>query len=121
MEKPAQIEDLPKTESMPGTDDWNALASCKGEDPRLFFGRDKEDGGESPPVRDARVAMAKAICTNCTVLSVCLANALERPEKYGIWGGMTEKERKKLLSGRSNAAKRRSRLEALTEQRVVNQ
>jgi WhiB family transcriptional regulator, redox-sensing transcriptional regulator len=74
----------------PVDDDENALgwqvdALCAQTDPEAFF---PEKGGST---RDA-----KKICTTCEVKSECLEYALQNDERFGIWGGLSERERRKL-------------------------
>ena len=64
---------------------WQAEALCSQTDPEAFF---PEKGGST---RDA-----KRICTNCEVKSECLDYALKNDERFGIWGGLSERERRKL-------------------------
>jgi len=64
---------------------WQTEASCRGVDPETFF-----------PATDEEAAAAIAICETCPVRLACLAFSLERNERYGVWGGLTEKERAKL-------------------------
>ncbi|TQM63385.1 WhiB family transcriptional regulator [Klugiella xanthotipulae] len=64
---------------------WQADALCAQTDPEAFF---PEKGGST---RDA-----KKICTSCEVRSQCLEYALENDERFGIWGGLSERERRKL-------------------------
>ena len=52
--------------------------------------------------------MAKEICAGCPVREVCLDHALNRREKMGVWGGMTERERRLLLRQRSDVTSWRS-------------
>jgi transcription factor WhiB len=59
---------------------WQEDAACRGVLPDVFF-------------PDEDPARAKAICETCPVRLHCLAFALERKERYGVWGGLTEKER----------------------------
>lgn len=61
------------------------LAACRGCDPNLFF---PEHGG---PTDDA-----KAVCMSCPVRVECLEFALQNVEKFGIWGGISERERRRL-------------------------
>jgi len=63
---------------------WREFAACNGADPDLFF-----------PNRGGSGRLAKMICMKCPVRELCLEDALARQEKYGIWGGMTHRERKK--------------------------
>lgn len=64
---------------------WQADALCAQTDPEAFF---PEKGGST---RDA-----KRICTSCEVRAQCLEYALENDERFGIWGGLSERERRKL-------------------------
>jgi len=59
-----------------------------------FFHPDAERGS-SKRRRDAK---AKAICADCPVIAQCRAHALQVHEPYGVWGGLTEDERSRLLS-----------------------
>jgi WhiB family transcriptional regulator, redox-sensing transcriptional regulator len=64
---------------------WQADSLCAQTDPEAFF---PEKGGST---RDA-----KKICSSCEVRSQCLEYALENDERFGIWGGLSERERRKL-------------------------
>ena len=64
---------------------WQADSLCAQTDPDAFF---PEKGGST---RDA-----KKICTGCEVRTTCLEYALENDERFGIWGGLSERERRKL-------------------------
>lgn len=64
---------------------WQTDALCAQTDPEAFF---PEKGGST---RDA-----KKICTSCDVRSQCLDYALQNDERFGIWGGLSERERRKL-------------------------
>ncbi|RUQ21228.1 MULTISPECIES: WhiB family transcriptional regulator [Kocuria] len=74
-----------------GTDDdegelaWQADALCAQTDPEAFF---PEKGGST---RDA-----KRVCSECPVSQACLDYALARDERFGIWGGLSERERRRL-------------------------
>jgi len=72
-------------------DDWRHRAACRDEDPELFF-----PVGTSGPAL-LQVEQAKAVCRRCSVAEQCLAEALQRREMYGIWGGTTEAERAELI------------------------
>ncbi|MEI8050246.1 MAG: WhiB family transcriptional regulator [Actinomycetes bacterium] len=73
---------------------WQAQANCMGVDPDLFF-----------PERGASTREAKEVCRGCVVREDCLEYALGNGEKFGIWGGMSERERRRLR--RSRALERR--------------
>ncbi|GAA1926287.1 hypothetical protein GCM10009775_18110 [Microbacterium aoyamense] len=64
---------------------WQTDALCSQTDPEAFF---PEKGGST---RDA-----KRICTTCDVRDQCLEYALQNDERFGIWGGLSERERRKL-------------------------
>jgi WhiB family redox-sensing transcriptional regulator len=63
---------------------WQVDSLCAQTDPEAFF---PEKGGST---RDA-----KRICAECTVSSECLEYALQNDERFGIWGGLSERERRK--------------------------
>lgn len=92
------------TRRLPGqnTDDWDWQFEglCRGMDSSVFFHPDKE----RDPARGRREAKAKAICQKCPVLERCRRHALEVREPYGIWGGLGEKERRKLIAEAKRAA-----------------
>ncbi len=69
---------------------WQARANCMGVDPDLFF-----------PERGASTKEAKEVCRGCVVQGDCLEFALENGEKFGIWGGMSERERRRLRRARA--------------------
>ena len=68
---------------------WKDSAACTWDDGHLFFGPEKEDAGS----KETRERAAKAICAQCPVWRECLTVAIIGPFKYGVWGGMGEKER----------------------------
>lgn len=77
-----------------GLDDetsWQDRAACATTDPEIFF---PEKGGSTRE--------AKRICAGCEVKAECLAYALEQGERFGIWGQLSERERRRLV-GRSAA------------------
>ena len=71
----------------------------RGRTRTLFF-----PAAESGPARDAQVAAAKAVCARCPVRAECLAEALARIP-YGIAGGLTEHERRRLRTHAPHAAR----------------
>ena len=66
--------------------EWEERASCASHDREKFF----------PPHGNAKAAPAKAVCDTCDVQAECLEYALEHDERFGIWGGKTPRERRKL-------------------------
>jgi len=80
-----------------GTDEaaaesWQAFANCLGVDPDLFF-----------PERGASTKEAKQVCQGCVVREDCLEYALANGEKFGIWGGLSERERRRIRRQRALA------------------
>lgn len=75
---------------------FSAEAACKGGDTSLFYpGRDGEVGGWNRDDAE-KVARAKVVCDGCSVLEKCLNYAMDYEEPFGIWGGLTSRERNKL-------------------------
>jgi WhiB family redox-sensing transcriptional regulator len=70
---------------LPDEASWQERALCSQTDPEAFF---PEKGGSTRE--------AKRICTGCEVKDECLEYALEHDERFGIWGGMSERERRRL-------------------------
>lgn len=64
---------------------WQERALCAETDPEAFF---PEKGGSTRE--------AKKVCVSCEVRSECLEYALEHDERFGIWGGLSERERRRL-------------------------
>jgi len=67
--------------------DWMASALCAQTDPELFF-----------PEKGKRSRDARAVCARCPVCAKCRAYALAQDRVYGVWGGTTERERRKLTT-----------------------
>jgi WhiB family redox-sensing transcriptional regulator len=80
--------------------DWQEEAACRAYENILFFGPEQ---GESDIERQNREARAKAICHQCPVIEPCLEFAMETNQKYGIWGGLSDKERASLKRRRARA------------------
>ncbi len=70
------------------TDQWQDRALCAQTDPEAFF---PEKGGSTRE--------AKKICLGCEVRTECLEYALAHDERFGIWGGLSERERRRLKRG----------------------
>ena len=66
----------------------------------MFFGPEQ---GESELEKQTREMRAKAVCNSCPVREPCLEFAMETNQKYGIWGGHTDKERASLKRRRARA------------------
>ena len=72
---------------------WRHNAACRGIDPDVFYPADDD------PAEDA-----KAICSLCPVRMPCLEWALATREKEGVWGGATERERRRIIRQRRKSA-----------------
>jgi WhiB family redox-sensing transcriptional regulator len=77
---------------------WQARARCRGHDASLFFSPTLIERKDE---REAREGTAKTICAGCPVQTECLDFALYNREPYGIWGGLNELERRRLLARRA--------------------
>lgn len=84
--------------------DWTAGAACRSSDPDTLF------------VQGAAQNRAKAICMGCEVRTECLADALDNRVEFGVWGGMTERERRALLRRRPNVTSWRRLLQAAQDE-----
>ena len=72
---------------------WRQHAACRGVEPDIFY-----------PASDEEAEVAKAVCAVCPVRQPCLEYALSSRERDGVWGGATEKERRRILRQRRKTA-----------------
>ncbi|MDQ4070225.1 MAG: WhiB family transcriptional regulator [Actinomycetota bacterium] len=72
---------------------WRFRGACRGLDPEIFYPASEEEAGP-----------AKDVCGTCTVRQQCLEFALTNREREGVWGGATEKERRRILRQRRKTA-----------------
>jgi WhiB family transcriptional regulator, redox-sensing transcriptional regulator len=79
----AEVVDVPATLNL-ADQDWRAMALCARSDPDLFF---------APGALEHK--LAKRVCRHCPVRKQCLAYAMDAPVDHGIWGGLTERERRR--------------------------
>ena len=85
-------------------EDWAKKARCnQGPKDALF-------------VRGAAQHQAKTVCAGCPVKTECLAEALDQKIEWGVWGGMTERERRSLLAKRPNVTSWRPLFEAARDE-----
>jgi WhiB family redox-sensing transcriptional regulator len=86
---------------------WGDRARCRSTNPDALF------------VRGAAQHEAKKVCHGCPVRTECLAEALEGRIEFGVWGGLTERERRALLRRRPNVVSWRALLETAREEHTV--
>ena len=86
--------------------DWPKNARCKATDPDELF------------VQGAAQNRAKAVCLGCPVRTECLADALDNRVEFGVWGGMTERERRALLKRRSDVTSWHTLLETARKEHL---
>lgn len=85
---------------------WQDRALCAGTDPELFF-----------PGRGASSKEAKKVCRGCVVRAECLDYALAADERYGVWGGLSERDRMRLkMTDQGRPAAGRPREEGVTSE-----
>lgn len=77
---------------MPWIHDWTTQAACRSTSPDELF------------VQGAAQNRAKVVCQGCPVRTECLADALDNRTEFGVWGGLTERERRALLRRRPGVA-----------------
>ena len=75
------------------TTTWRDRAACRGLDPEIFY-----------PASDEDADVAKSICAECPVRESCLEYALANRERDGVWGGATERERRRMIRQRRKSA-----------------
>lgn len=80
--------------------DWSAYGRCGGEQPDTLF------------VTGAAQRQARVLCAGCPVRVDCLVDALDHRVPFGVWGGMTERERRALLRARPDVASWREVVES---------
>ncbi|WP_244231471.1 WhiB family transcriptional regulator [Saccharomonospora piscinae] len=81
------------TPTVAGDQSWHASAVCAQTDPELFFPESGQNSGT-----------AKAVCHSCPVSAECLAEALARGERFGVWGGLSARDRRPLRRQHQQAA-----------------
>ena len=72
---------------------WRELGACRGLEPSIFYPDDESEALD-----------AKAVCDSCGVRVACLEHALSVREKQGVWGGATERERRRIIRQRRRTA-----------------
>jgi len=73
--------------------EWRMLGACRGLEPSIFY-----------PDDDDEAEIAKQVCEHCGVKAACLEHALSAREKVGVWGGATERERRRIIRQRRRSA-----------------
>lgn len=76
----------------PSDTSWMAAGNCRNYPPEVFF-----------PSDGVGVDRARAICAGCPVMSACLEHALEHRIEHGVWGGCSERERRRILKRRRSS------------------
>jgi WhiB family transcriptional regulator, redox-sensing transcriptional regulator len=77
---------------------WLDRGACRSEDPEMFF----PVTGSGPGL--VQIARAKAVCRRCSVQEQCLAYALDTRQAHGVWGGLSEDERRALRTAATRAS-----------------
>ena len=95
--------------AMTWNDDWASQAQCRQGRPDELF------------VRGAAQNDAKKLCSGCPVRTECLAEALDNEIEWGVWGGLTERERRAILRKRPNVTSWRVLLETAQREHVALQ
>ena len=77
---------------------WQLDAACRGPNSSVFYPPSHPERREERELRERR---AKSVCSECRVRGACLDYALEIREPHGVWGGLTEAERRLVLARQS--------------------
>lgn len=93
--------------AVPNDADWTSRAACLSDDPDELF------------VRGAEQNKVKTRCLGCVVRTECLADALDNRVEFGVWGGMTERERRALLRRRPDVVSWRDLLERARQDHLL--
>lgn len=80
---------------------WQQRAACRGMSSATFF----SPPGERGRARRVREERARAVCGGCEVVDLCAAAALRQGETYGVWGGLSDDERRQLGTGAGSAGR----------------
>jgi WhiB family redox-sensing transcriptional regulator len=83
--------------SQRAADAWQVKAACRGPQATVFFPPAYVERKDQKEEREQR---AKAICATCPVRTECLEAALVKREKFGVWGGASEAERRRMIRQR---------------------
>lgn len=73
---------------------WRQHGACRGIDPEVFYPLDDDQDADA----------AKEVCAQCQVRQACLEFALATSERDGVWGGATERERRRMIRQRRRSA-----------------
>lgn len=88
---------------------WMLQASCRGVNPDLFY-----------PERGESTKEAKGVCAGCPVRLECLEYAIAHNERFGIWGGKSERERRAIRKQRIQEGKLQAQQEDVEEDDLYN-
>ncbi|GHB67922.1 transcriptional regulator WhiB [Streptomyces viridiviolaceus] len=75
---------------LPVNTDWRGRGACREEDPELFFPVGNTGGAF------LQIEEAKSVCRRCPVIETCLQWALETGQQHGVWGGLSEDDRRRM-------------------------
>lgn len=86
----------------PRPDDWawQQQGLCREVTSDIFFYEEKVRGDE----KRSHISQAKTVCNACPVKQECLDFSIKTNQSHGMWGGLTQEERKELVNGRQNTA-----------------
>jgi WhiB family redox-sensing transcriptional regulator len=104
---PVTVPNVPCGAPTAADADWTTRAACLADDPDELF------------VRGAEQNRVKARCLACVVRTECLADALDNRVEFGVWGGMTERERRALLRRRPDVVSWRTLLERARQEHLA--
>ena len=101
--------------AVPQRQDWWDHAVCAAKPTELFFG---DDEAREAAKTAASNRAAKKVCATCSVQDPCLKYALDNNERWGVWGGLTPRERSKMLTARESLRVSRAVLRHVTDEQT---
>ena len=88
-----ELSTIDRSSSESAASMWMSMGACAGTDPEVFFPHD-----------GIGVEIAKKICAGCSITEPCLGYALAHRIEHGVWGGCSERQRRRILRARRAAA-----------------
>lgn len=103
--RPSAVTTAPGIDDGGSTDAWQELAACKGMDAALFYPQVSDTDMGIGTESQRKYREGQEVCCSCPVQVQCLQYALDRDEKWGLWGGLTPRDRRRVKEGQPTVRK----------------